>query len=96
MESWKFQFGATPKFHLEIVLKESILELTIQNGLINKWELKESSDLNRDASFQMGLNCLVNTRLCYEDLKTVFDENNLLQINENFENILGYFNKNIS
>ena len=100
MESWKFQFAATPKFQLGIHLNTKFkLDLTIQNGIITEYEVRDDAgevvELE-EKSFQTGLEHLLNTRLKYADLNSVFKEFNLLEMNNYFSLILNYFNKNIS
>jgi len=97
LESWQFQFAATPKFQLAIASGQFKLDLTVQNGLISSYELKFSLVEMDSVALRTGLDCLLNTRLKLDDLNRVFTDSQLLQIDTVFfGHILNYFNKNLS
>jgi len=76
---------------LNINIGEFKLDLTIQNGIISKYEIDNVEPLVRS-----GLDCLVNTKLRLDDINQVFNKFKLLEIDQKFySNILDYFNKNL-
>ena len=92
LQSWEFQFGATPKFQLAVRLSAELnINFTILNGIISEYELIDPAH-----SLRESLDKLVGTRLKHSDLNQVFDRFNLCQLDSHLANLLNFFNKNIS
>lgn len=95
LQSWDFRFGATPKFQLKIDLEQyRNLVLNIVNGELKDYQI-DTKDLENE-NFKNGLNLLLGSKLQKEVLNGLFNQHNLVNLDEKFDRLLDFINKNIS